>query len=92
VRRYTARDCSGCRTDAHPFPPPGFDDLSTDEKIDYLALLWDRITTPSTTIDVPEWHREVIAERVRDLHSDPDSGDPWDVVQTRLRARLEAKR
>jgi hypothetical protein len=24
-----------------PFPPPGFDDLSTDEKIDYLALLWD---------------------------------------------------
>jgi Putative addiction module component len=59
-----------------PFPPPGFDDLSTDEKIDYLALLWDRITTPSTTIDVPEWHREVIAERVRDLHSDPDSGDP----------------
>jgi hypothetical protein len=22
------------------FPPPGFDDLSIDEKIDYLELLW----------------------------------------------------
>jgi hypothetical protein len=51
------------------FPPPGFDDLSSDEKIDYLALLWDRIKTPTATIDVPEWHREVIAERLRDLES-----------------------
>jgi putative addiction module component (TIGR02574 family) len=75
-----------------PFPPPGFDDLSTDEKIDYLALLWDRITTRSATIDVPEWHREVIAERLHDLDSDPNSGDPWYVVQKRLRERLETER
>jgi pimeloyl-ACP methyl ester carboxylesterase len=26
-----------------PLPPPGFDDLSIDEKIDYLQSLWDRI-------------------------------------------------
>ena len=75
-----------------PFPPPGFDDLSTDEKIDYLALLWDRITTPPATIDVPEWHREVIAERLRDLDFDPNSGDQWEVVQKRLRQRLQTKR
>jgi putative addiction module component (TIGR02574 family) len=74
-----------------PFPPPEFDDLSTDEKIDYLALLWDRFTTPAATIDVPEWHREVIAERLRDLDSDPNGGDPWDVVQKRLRERLGMK-
>jgi hypothetical protein len=57
-----------------PFPPPGFD-LSTDEKIDYLAFRSERITTPPATIDVREWHREVIAERLRDFDSDPDSGD-----------------
>ena len=75
-----------------PFPPPGFDDLSTDEKIDYVALLWDRITTCPATINVPEWHREGIAERLRDLDSDSNSGDQWDVVQKRLREGLEAKR
>jgi hypothetical protein len=74
------------------FPPPGFDDLSTDEKIDYLASLWDRITTRSATIDVPNWHREVIAERLRHLDFDPKSGDQWDAVQKRLRERLETKR
>jgi hypothetical protein len=24
-----------------PLPPPGFDDLSVDEKLDYLQSLWD---------------------------------------------------
>ena len=36
------------------FPPPGFHDLSTDEKIDYLASLWVRIRVRPATIDVPE--------------------------------------
>lgn len=25
-----------------PLPPPGFDDLSVEEKLDYLQSLWDR--------------------------------------------------
>ena len=25
-----------------PLPPPGFDDLSVDEKIDYLESLWNQ--------------------------------------------------
>jgi len=24
-------------------PPPGFDELPVDDKIDYVQLLWDRI-------------------------------------------------
>jgi hypothetical protein len=28
---------------AVPLPPPGFDDLSVDEKLDYLQSLWERI-------------------------------------------------
>jgi putative addiction module component (TIGR02574 family) len=75
-----------------PFPPSEFDDLWTDEKIDYLASLWDRISTRPATIEIPGWHQEVIAERLRDLDSDPNSGEPWDVVQKRLRERLDTKR
>lgn len=74
------------------FPPPGFDDLSIDEKIDYLELLWDRIATSPELVVVPEWHREVISERLRDIESDPNSGDKWEVVQKRLRGRLKTKR
>ena len=49
------------RCDTGSLSASGFDDLSTDEKIDYLALLWDRIITRPTTIDIPERHLEVIA-------------------------------
>jgi hypothetical protein len=54
VPRYTVED--GFRLELMPvplhFPPPGFDDLSIDEK-----------------------HREVISERLREVESDPISGD-----------------
>ena len=74
-----------------PFPPPGFDDLAVDEKIDYLELLWSRIATTPETLAVPEWHREVISKRLCDLESDPSAGDSWEVVRKRLRGRLNGK-
>lgn len=72
-----------------PLPPPGFDELSVEEKLDYLELLWDRITTDADAIPVPDWHREILDERLKDLDATPDAGDSWDVVQERLRASLK---
>jgi putative addiction module component (TIGR02574 family) len=73
-----------------PLPPPGFDDLSVDEKIDYLQSLWDRIAAAPETIPVPDWHREILHERLKDLEADPGSGDTWDVVQERLRKKFDS--
>jgi putative addiction module component (TIGR02574 family) len=71
-----------------PLPPPGFDDLSVDEKIDYLQSLWDRIAATPETIPVPDWHREILDERLKDLEANPDAGDSWEVVQDRAFARI----
>jgi hypothetical protein len=46
----------------------------------------------SCAVAVPAWHREVISERLRDIESDPNSGDEWEVVQKLLRDRLRTKR
>jgi putative addiction module component (TIGR02574 family) len=73
-----------------PLPPPGFDELSVDEKIDYLQSLWDRIAVSPETIPVPDWHREVIDERLQDLETDPDAGDSWEAVQDRLRKKFDS--
>ncbi len=35
------------------FTPTAFDDLSADEKIDYLELLWSRITRVCVSILTP---------------------------------------
>jgi putative addiction module component (TIGR02574 family) len=71
-----------------PLPPPGFDEMSVDEKIDYLQSLWDRIAASPEAIPVPGWHREILDQRLNDLEANPDAGDNWDVVQERLRGEL----
>jgi putative addiction module component (TIGR02574 family) len=74
-----------------PLPPPGFDDLSVDEKIDYLQSLWDRLAASPETIPVPDWHREVLDERVKDLEANPHAGDSWEAVQERLRKTFDSR-
>ena len=73
-----------------PLPPPGFDDLSVDEKIDYLQSLWDRIAASPESIPVPDWHREIIDERLENLETDPAAGESWEVVQERLRKKFDS--
>jgi putative addiction module component (TIGR02574 family) len=74
-----------------PLPPPGFDDLSVDEKLEYLQSLWDRITAGPDMIAVPEWHRDVLDDRLRDFQDAPEAGDTWNVVQKRLRQGLNSQ-
>jgi len=74
-----------------PIPPPGFDELSVDEQIDYLQSLWDRIAATPEQVPVPDWHREVIEERVKDYGANPKAGESWDVVRERLREKLRQR-
>ena len=74
-----------------PLPPPGFDDLSVDEKIAYVQSLWDRIAATPEQVPVPEWHREILGERVKDYEANPDGGTTWDVVRDRLRDDLRRR-
>jgi putative addiction module component (TIGR02574 family) len=66
--------------------------LSVDEKIDYLQSLWGRIAATPETVLVPDWHREILDQRLNDLEADPESGDSWDVVRERLRGRFASGR
>ncbi len=68
-------------------PPPGFDELSIEEKIDYVQALWGRIAADEAHVPVPTWHREILAERLADLEADPDGGRPWEEIEAELMAR-----
>jgi putative addiction module component (TIGR02574 family) len=71
-----------------PLPPLGFDDLSIDEQIEYVQSLWDRIAATPERVPVPEWHREILDERLKDDDANPGAGENWDVVRDRLRDKL----
>lgn len=71
-----------------PTPPPGFDDLSVDEQIDFVQSLWDRIAATSEQVPIPEWHRHIIRERVAAYKADPNAGRPWTDVRTDIERKL----
>jgi len=74
-----------------PLPPPGFDDLSVDDQIAYVQSLWDRIAATPDQVPAPEWHRQVLDERLKDFKENPDAGTSWDVVRERLRDKLRQR-
>lgn len=77
---------------ALPIPPSGFDDLSAEEKVDYVQSLWDRIVEHPENVQVPTWHQQVIAERLAAHSSDTESARPWNEVREEIAAKLKDNR
>lgn len=71
-----------------PLPPPGFDDLSPDDQIDYVQSLWDRIAARPDQVPVPNWHRQVIRQRMAEQEASPSEGRPWEEVRDEIRDQL----
>lgn len=75
-----------------PLPPPGFDALSISEQIEYLQSLWERIAADPAKVPVPDWHREILKERLASLRDRPESGVPWHEVRERIEEKLRGRR
>jgi putative addiction module component (TIGR02574 family) len=52
---------------------------------------WDRIAASPESIPVPDWHREILDERLKDLEANPDAGVTWETVQERLRKKFDGR-
>ena len=72
-------------------PPPGFDDLSVEEQINYVQSLWERIAATPDQVSVPDWHLETLDARVKDYQANPDAQESWDAVRERLREKLRQR-
>ena len=71
--------------------PPGFDDLDVVDQIEYVQALWDRIAANEDVVPVPDWHRDILGERLADLEANPDAGRPWEEVKANLLNKTPAK-
>ena len=71
-----------------PSSPPGFDELSFDERIDLVQSLWDRIAATPEQVPVPDWHQRIIRERLESYRTSPGEGRSWADVRTEIEAKL----
>ncbi|MFQ5665955.1 MAG: addiction module protein [Candidatus Binatia bacterium] len=79
---------------AHPLPvpPPGFDELPVEEKVRYVEALWDRIAATPQEVGVPDWHRQVLRERLAEYRGNPGAGRPWREVRDELLRELAGRK
>jgi putative addiction module component (TIGR02574 family) len=67
-----------------PIPPAGFEDLTPDEKVQYVHDLWDYVVADASKVPVPDWHRRILDERLAEYHAAPHEGKAWPQVRDRL--------
>ena len=70
--------------------PAGFDALTVEEQIDYVQSLWDLIAAQPEQVPVPDWHREILKERLASYQANPDQGRSWDQVEQELTEELRS--
>ena len=75
-----------------PMPPPGFDDLSSEEKVSYVQSLWDLISADESKIPVPDWHRSELKHRLREREETDAESRSWDEVRSELLHDLKSDR
>ncbi len=73
-------------------PPPGFDDLTPEEKIDYVYALWQRIAARPADVPVPQWHRDALAARLAAHRSGDGNARPWPEVREEIQSELRKVR
>ncbi len=65
--------------------PPGFEQLSKAEQIDYVQKLWDLISATPDEVPVPAWHLQIVQERI--ASKDAAQRNPWNDVKQRLQSK-----
>ena len=77
---------------AEPPIPKKFEELAIEEQIEYVHRLWDRIASNAGELPVPDWHREVVSDRVRAHQENPDRAAPWPEVRAQIEDALRRRR
>ncbi|MGR3177572.1 MAG: addiction module protein [Candidatus Anammoxibacter sp.] len=63
---------------------PELEKLSNPEKLLLVNELWDSISSQEDALPVPESHKKILDERLRDHEKNPEQGHTWKEVKSRI--------
>jgi putative addiction module component (TIGR02574 family) len=62
--------------------------MSVAERIQLAEDLWDSIAAETSELPLTDAQRAELERRLDDFERNPDAGESWDVVRTRIQKRL----
>jgi putative addiction module component (TIGR02574 family) len=70
-------------------PQLSLDQLTVTEKLILMEQLWNDLSQRPENVPSPEWHGNVLAERIAAVREGRTSFVDWNEAKQRLRARLQ---
>ena len=67
--------------------PPAFETVTTEERIEFVQILWDRIAEDPLTVPVPDHHKKILDERLDNLVAET-ANRSWSEVREELLSDL----
>lgn len=64
------------------------DQMSVEEKLRTMEVLWEDLSQNEEQIESPAWHEELLKQRSEDIKSGKESFINWEVAKKQLRDRL----
>ncbi|MBA2409013.1 MAG: addiction module protein [Gammaproteobacteria bacterium] len=65
--------------------------MPVPERLSVIEDIWDSIAGDADHIEVPQWHREVLRQRLEAYRASPGEGSPWSEVRRRIERGRELK-
>ena len=59
-------------------------EMSVDDRINFIADVWDSIAVIPEKVLIPEWHKAELEKRLTTYHENPNEGSPWLEVKKRI--------
>jgi hypothetical protein len=64
-------------------------EMSIQDKISTMESIWEDLCRNAGDIASPEWHKEVLEEREKNLKSGADSFIDWEVAKRSIRKKIQ---
>ncbi|MGK5090811.1 addiction module protein [Deltaproteobacteria bacterium TL4] len=58
--------------------------LPIQERIQLVEDIWDSIAAVPETLEIPEWHKIELDNRLESYRKNPKAGTPWAEVRRRI--------
>jgi hypothetical protein len=65
------------------------DEMTVQEKLEAMHLLWEDLSSSQDAIESPDWHEDVLRERSRDIAAGTAEFVDWETAKAALRARAK---
>ena len=62
----------------------GIDRLSIEDRAHLAEEIWESIEAEESASDIPEWHKQILDERLAESETNPVEGVSWEEAKARI--------